>query len=100
MAQLPVSVHDAVLGDVHLSIVPGSYRKRNKRSGRSAVTERFTIDRFHGQRQASQGDGAAATFGWDGVAVGPVFDGAGVEPWPHSSTFGDTMPDVPAASQR
>jgi hypothetical protein len=96
----PFPVQDAVLGDVHLSVVPGSYRKRNKRSGRGAVTERLTIDRFHGQRQASQGSGAAAAFGWDGLGVGPVFDGDGVEPWPHSATFGDSMADVPSVSQR
>src|SRR5688500_3438417 len=98
MTQFPVQ--DAVLGDVHLSIVPGSYRKRNKRSGRGAVTERLTINRFAGQRQASQAQGAATAYGWDGMGVGPVFDGAGVEPWPHSGSFGDTMGDVPSVTVR
>ena len=100
MTQFPMPPHDAVLGDVQLSIVPGSYRKRNKRSGRGAVTERVTIDRFHGQRQARQAPGGEAAYGWDGVGVGPVFDGDGVQPWPHSSAFGDSLADSPSASQR
>ncbi len=93
-------VQDAVLGDVHLTIVPGTYRKRNKASGRGAVTERLVIDRFAGQRVAVQADGDLANRGWDGVGVGPAFDGAGVEPWPHSSAFGDTMSDVPSLTVR
>jgi hypothetical protein len=93
-------VQDAVLGDVQLSIVPGTYRKRNKESGRGGVTERLVINRFEGQRVAVQGDGDLADRGWDGVGVGPVFDGAGVEPWPHSATFGDSMADVPSLSVR
>ena len=93
-------VQDAVLGDVHLSIVPGSYRKRNKGAGRGAVTERLRIDRFAGQRVAMQAGGTLAAQGWDGLGVGPAFDGAGVEPWPHSASFGDTMADVPGLTQR
>ncbi len=93
-------VQDAVLGDVQLSIVPGTYRKRNKESGRGAVTERLVINRFAGQRVAVQADGDLAERGWDGVGVGPVFDGAGVEPWPHGATFGDTMTDMPSLGQR
>ena len=100
MTQVPMPVQDAVLGDVHLNIVPGSYRKRSKASGRASVTERLVISRFAGQRVAVQGAGDLAGRGWDGVGVGPVFDGAGVEPWPHSSSFGDTLPDLPAVSQR
>src|SRR5690606_20561658 len=93
-------VQDAVLGDVQLSIVPGTYRKRNKESGRGGVTERLVIDRFAGQRVAVQAAGDLADRGWDGVGVGPAFDGAGVEPWPHSATFGDSITDLPAVTVR
>lgn len=93
-------VQDAVLGDVHLTIVPGTYRKRNKESGRGAVTERLVIDRFAGQRVAVQAGGELEDRSWDGAGVGPAFDGAGVEPWPHSSSFGDTMTDVPSLTVR
>ena len=94
------SVQDAVLGDVQLTILPGTYRKRNKESGRGAVTERLVINRFEGQRVAMQADGDLANRAWDGVGVGPVFDGAGVEPWPQSGTFSDSMADVPSVTQR
>ena len=98
MSQFPVQ--DAVLGDMQLTIVPGSYRKRNKGAGRGAVTERLRIDRFAGQHAAVQAGGALGAQGWDGLGVGPVFDGEGVEPWPHSAAFGDTMADVPSLTQR
>ncbi|MCA9880305.1 MAG: hypothetical protein KC442_21065, partial [Thermomicrobiales bacterium] len=94
------SAHDASLGDVQLTIVPGSYRRRNKESGRAGVTERLVINRFGGQRNATQGDGDLADRSWDGVSVGPVWDGAGVEPWPHTAPYGDAMTDVPSTTVR
>ncbi|MEZ4565219.1 MAG: hypothetical protein R2853_21065 [Thermomicrobiales bacterium] len=100
MTQVPGPAQDAILGEVQLSIVPGTYRKRNKESGRGGVTERLVINRFAGQRNATQGEGELADRSWDGVGVGPVFDGAGVEPWPQVSTFGDSMADVPSLTQR
>jgi hypothetical protein len=95
-----MSVQDAVLGDVHLTIVPGTYRKRNKESGRSAVTERIVIDQFDGQRQAIRAGGDLAGYAWDGLAVGPAFDGRGVEPFPQSAAFGDTIADTPTLANR
>jgi hypothetical protein len=84
-------VNDIALGGLQLKVVPGTYRKRNKRTGgRPASFERVTIDQFRGQRQAFSDNAAELEgFAWDGLGVGPVFDGQGVEPFPNSIAFAD-----------
>ena len=86
-------VQDIILGGLNLTVLPGGYGKRNKRTGgRPASFERLRIDTFSGQRQAF---GAAdrrllaADFAWDGLGVGPVFDGQGIEPFPNVASFAD-----------
>jgi hypothetical protein len=84
-------VNDVALGGLQLNVAPGSYRKRNKRTGgRPASFERITLDRFAGQRAAFADDVAEGEgFSWDGVGVGPAFDGRGVEPYPNFTAFVD-----------
>lgn len=93
-------INDAVLGDVQLTVVPGTYKKSARKSGRGSTVERIVIDQFDGQRQAVAQAGNQWAYAWDGVGVGPAFDGAGVEPFPHSATFGDSMADVPSLTNR
>ena len=98
-------VQDITLGGLDLTVLPGGYGKRNRRTGgRPAAFERLTIDTFSGQRQAF---GAAdrrllaADFAWDGLGVGPVFDGQGIEPFPNVVSFGDgNLSDTPSATVR
>jgi hypothetical protein len=93
-------VNDVALGGLQLNVVPGSYRKRNKGTGgRPASFQRVTIDQFAGQRRAfGKEDAEAAGFAWDGLGVGPAFDGQGVEPFPSIVSFADAaildIPDV------
>lgn len=93
--------NDILLNGLAYSVVPGSYRKRNA-PATAAVNprdvRRIELGPFRGgQRQAlDEQDGA----GWDSSAVGPAFDGQGVEPFPNVAGFADALLDVPSTTSR
>lgn len=90
--------NDITLGGIQYGVVPGSYEKRNRRSGAKASGwERITIDRFEGQRQAF---GSDLHRGWDSVGVGPVWEGGGVEPFPASTTSAESLSDTPSTTTK
>ncbi|MCC7025243.1 MAG: hypothetical protein IT338_20585, partial [Thermomicrobiales bacterium] len=95
--------HDVTLDGAAYSVVPGSYRKRNKRTGgRAASIERLTIDQFDGLLQAfggGAGEGAPRR-GWGGLRAGPAFEGQGVEPFPVSFASFDSVADIPGTTTR
>jgi hypothetical protein len=94
---------DIILGGTHYAVVPGSYRKRNKRTGTiGARFERVTVEDFKGQRQAFAADtGEEQRYSWDGLGVGPAFDGQGVEPFPNLSSHADAaLLDIPSTTVR
>ena len=98
-------VQDIILGGLNLTVLPGGYGKRNKRTGgRPASFERLRIDTFTGQRQAFGAADrrlVAADYAWDGLGVGPAFDGQGVEPFPNVTSFADgNLADTPSATVR
>lgn len=91
--------NDIILGGIQYGVVPGSYEKRNRRAGaKAAGWERITIDRFDGQHEP-YGENLAR--GWDSVGVGPVWDGAGVEPFPNTSSgSSEALSDTPSTTAR
>lgn len=94
------SPNDITLNSVGYTVVPGSYRKRSatKASAASRETRRLEIGPFGaGQRQAIA---AGARQGWESLAAGPYFDGQGVEPFPHASSFADALADLPGSAAR
>ena len=45
-------------------------------------------------------EGNRGRAGWQGLTVGPAFDGDGVEPFPNSTSFADAMVEIPSTTNR
>src|SRR5687767_245754 len=97
--------NDILLNGVDYNVVPGSYkkglRKRLSPSKPAARTiTRTELGPFSGGLGQAVVAGTAATSGWEGITVGPAFDGLGVEPFPNVSVFADATADVPSTTLR
>jgi hypothetical protein len=96
-------MNDITLNGVGYTVVPGSYRKRSAVSVPREV-RRLEVGPFGaGQRRAfgTEGDRESDGDAWDGLAVGPCFDGQGIEPFPDAVSFVDaSILDTPSAGQR
>lgn len=90
-------MHDITLNGIDFAVVPGSYKKRAADSLPREV-RRLDLGPFtHGQQQAIADDPRR---GWASLAVGPCFDGQGVEPFPNATPFAETLSDTPSATVR
>jgi hypothetical protein len=87
---------DVEIGGAGYMLAPGTYRREQDglpegRPGRVAVR-----DFFGGQRRAFQ---LERDRGWDGLGVGPAYDGQGVEPWPNEAAHADgSLAEGPTAT--
>lgn len=95
--------NDITLNNTGYTLVPGSYRKRSAAAGGGELpreARRLELGPFgSGQRRAIAGAKSTGQ-GWDSLGVGPVFDGQGVEPFPHAVSFADAMADTPSPTLR
>jgi hypothetical protein len=95
--------NDIELNGVSYNVVPGAYKKglRKALSVSMPPARRVGTAEFgpfaRGLLQATAEDEER---GWEGITVGPVFDGEGVEPFPNSTSFADATTDVPSATVR
>jgi hypothetical protein len=71
---------DVVLGGVGYMVVPGKYKRRGERTGGQEQTGRQRVGAFGRGLRFGVEDGSGG--GWDGLKVGGVGGGQGVEPWP------------------
>ena len=97
--------NDIELNGVTYNVVPGAYKKglrkraRGEQAAGAARSAQASFGPFaRGLLQASRRGRASG--GWEGITVGPVFDGEGVEPFPNSASIADAMPDVPSTTVR
>jgi hypothetical protein len=94
---------DIELNGVSFNVVPGAYKKGlRKAQSVSRPAARRTGAAIFGpfERGLLQASAADDERGWEGITVGPVFDGEGVEPFPNSTSFADATTDVPSATVR
>jgi hypothetical protein len=95
--------NDIELNGVSYNVVPGAYKKglRKALSVSKPPARRVGTAEFgpfsRGLLQATAEDEER---GWEGITVGPVFDGEGVEPFPNSTSFADATLDVPSTTVR
>ena len=80
--------NDVLLNGVPYNVVPGAYKKtlRKRLSPSKPAARRITrteIAPFNGGLGQAVVEGNATTAGWEGLTVGPAFDGLGVEPFPN-----------------
>lgn len=91
---------DIELGGAGYQLAPGRYKRTAEEAATAPRGGRLQITGFAGGQRHPVADpaarGEAAARGWDGIGVGPVYGGAGVEPWPDESRFGDSMADLPS----
>ena len=96
--------NDIELNGVSYNVVPGAYKKglRKAQSGEQAAGAAHRARRSSGPstRGLLQATAEDEERGWEGITVGPVFDGEGVEPFPNSTSFADATTDVPSATVR
>src|SRR5215213_1975254 len=96
--------NDVELGGVAYNLVPGSYKKgRRKALSVSKPAARKIGEVSFGPfgRGLLAATAADEERGWEGITVGPVFDGAGVEPFPLVSGTADAaLLDTPSLTQR
>jgi hypothetical protein len=98
-------MNDITLNNTGYTVVPGNYRKRSAAVAVERAVRRLEVGPFGaGQRQAISSvprPPSSVPIAWDGLAVGPCFDGQGVEPFPHTVSFADAnILDTPSAVQR
>jgi hypothetical protein len=96
--------NDVELHGANYNVVPGTYERGRRKplavsKPGTRKTGRAEFGPFsQGLLQATGNDGER---GWGGITVGPVFDGAGVEPFPNvAATAGPAILDVPLQTQR
>ncbi len=88
---------DIVLGGTPYMLVPGSYRRGAAGTPEGRAGRVTMVDFVGGQRRALQ---LERDTGWDSAGVGPAFFGQGVEPWPWSAAYTDTVLRPVMAGQR
>ena len=117
-------VQDIELNGVAFNVVPGAYKKGLKRAPTVsfdaplkptrgviprrplAVSQpvrrviRTEFGPFRGGLGQAVLEGNRGRAGWEGLSVGPAFDGDGVEPFPNSTSFADAMVEVPSTTNR
>lgn len=84
---------DIELAGAGYMVVPGSYRRAQDGLPEGRTGRIVARDFFGGQHRAFQ---LERDRGWDAPGVGPAYGGQGVEPWPASTGFIDSV--LPAAS--
>jgi hypothetical protein len=100
-----VLTNDIELNGVSFSVVPGAYKKglRKPLAVSKPAARRITRTAF-GPFRGGLGQAMATelgnTAGWDGLTVGPAFDGLGVEPFPSSTSHVDAMTEIPSTTNR
>ena len=90
---------DVTLNGVSYTLVPGKYEKSGSAGGASPLPDLLVPTKSRRRLLGPFGPGmvgafeainAKGTAGWPGSAVGPVFGGFGVEPFPNSTSFDDS----------
>ena len=95
--------NDVELNGVQYNVVPGTYKKSlRKPQAVSRPPARRIGQAIFGpfQRGVLQASDEDEERGWSSLTVGPVFDGEGIEPFPHSTNHADAMTDVPSTTVR
>lgn len=79
---------DIELAGAGYMVAPGTYRRAQDGMAEGRTGRVVVRDFFGGQRRALQLERDRS---WDAVAVGPVWGGQGVEPWPKRSAWTDAQ---------
>jgi len=89
---------DVEIAGAGYMLAPGSYRRMQEGIAEGRPGRVVQKDFFAGSRRAVQ---LERDRGYDGLGVGPAFQGQGVEPWPGLATFTEaSMASLPSASVR
>lgn len=97
--------NDVELAGIPYTIVPGGYSKGRRKPlavSRPAArkTRRVEIGPFAGGLGQARVEGDVATAGWEGLTVGPAFEGMGVEPFPNVSEPVHGLAETPNTTKR